>query len=173
MTILVVFAIRFVVATLVADSIGQSEAIVSGYEIDAGSRLASGADDRTVRIWDMRDGREMAVLRHDDPIDAAAFGPDGTRLVSVAGGVVRVWDVGAGRTPSVRVERAGTPGGGETGAPVSPEGFVLERLDDTYTRDEDGRRRAGGVRVVGFDQPQGRRRTRTATATKKRSPWNN
>jgi len=61
--------------------------------------LASGSDDRTVRLWDVATGREKHVLTgHQDLIRGLAFAPDGRTLTSVSwDGSVKVWDAQSGR----------------------------------------------------------------------------
>jgi dipeptidyl aminopeptidase/acylaminoacyl peptidase len=50
-----------------------------------GTRLAAGAGDRTVRLFDVASGRETRVLRqHADWVQSVAFSPDGARLVSAS-----------------------------------------------------------------------------------------
>jgi WD40 repeat protein len=64
-----------------------------------GRLLASGADDHTIRLWDLATRTERAVLHgHEALVMAVAFSPDGRELYS--GGwdhTVRVWDVETGR----------------------------------------------------------------------------
>lgn len=64
-----------------------------------GSRLVTGGDDHTIRIWNLTSGRlERTLQGHLDSVRAVAVTPDGRRIVS--GGtfdVVRVWDVASGQ----------------------------------------------------------------------------
>ena len=46
-------------------------------------RLASGSNDKTVRIWDSTTGKELFTLKgHADMVTSVAFSPDGLRLAS-------------------------------------------------------------------------------------------
>ena len=77
-------------------------AVLSGHEGMAravsfspdGRTLASGSDDRTVRLWDVQTGRQLAMLKdHTETIFAVAFSPDGRILASGAlDGQVRLTD---------------------------------------------------------------------------------
>jgi len=64
-----------------------------------GTRLATAGDDRTVRIWDPDDGRELFTLRgHDDQALSVAWNRDGNRLVSGSRDqTVRIWDSATGQ----------------------------------------------------------------------------
>ncbi|NJN66708.1 MAG: hypothetical protein HC884_08290 [Chloroflexaceae bacterium] len=68
-----------------------------------GTMLASGGADATVRLWNVADGTEAAMLEgHTEPVRAVAFSPDGTVLAS--GGTdmtVRLWNVPSGEERAV------------------------------------------------------------------------
>mgnify|MGYP000897045726 FL=1 len=63
-----------------------------------GSLLAAGVEDRSVRLWDVKTGKERSTLRgHRDLVNSIAFSPDGKRLVTGSyDRSVRVWDVATG-----------------------------------------------------------------------------
>ena len=59
--------------------------------------VVGGAEDNTVRIWNVQTGQQLQVLRgHELPVGAVAFSNDGHSLTSVSGDAVKVWDVSAG-----------------------------------------------------------------------------
>ena len=64
-----------------------------------GRTLASGSNDRTVRLWDVRDPAHPTLLGqpltgHTDAVFSVAFSPDGRTLASgSADRAVRLWKV--------------------------------------------------------------------------------
>ena len=59
-----------------------------------GRHLASGADDSTVRIWDLESGESRVLRGHEGEVTSVAYSPDGRHLASGADDIiVRVWDV--------------------------------------------------------------------------------
>lgn len=60
-----------------------------------GRRIASGSEDKIIRIWDLASRQLVATLRgHDSEIYSLAFSPDGTQIVSGSGDrTARIWSV--------------------------------------------------------------------------------
>jgi WD40 repeat protein len=98
-----------------------------------GERIVSGSADQTVRVWDARNGAELAVLHgHEDGVNSVTFSPDGGRIVSAGGEgdrTLRVWDAATGA--ELLVLRGRGPFGR---ASFSPDGHRIA----VYSGDEIG-----------------------------------
>jgi hypothetical protein len=64
-----------------------------------GQRLASGSNDKTVKIWDSATGKELFALKgHAGIVSSVAFSPDGQRLASGSfDQTVKIWDTASGK----------------------------------------------------------------------------
>ena len=64
----------------------------------AGTQLATGGADKTLRIWDVAKKTSLRTLGPKaDAIRAAMFSPDGTQIAAAAGNVVTVWTLSDGK----------------------------------------------------------------------------
>jgi len=59
-----------------------------------GERLASAADDHTIKLWDVATGRELATLKgHGSLVTCVSYSPDGKTLASASfDKTIRLWD---------------------------------------------------------------------------------
>jgi WD40 repeat protein len=58
----------------------------------AATQIISGSQDGTVRLWNTADGAVLQQLNHGAPVAGVAVRPDGQRLASVGGNLVRLWN---------------------------------------------------------------------------------
>jgi WD40 repeat protein/serine/threonine protein kinase len=78
---------------------GHTDRVTSVVYSRDGKRLASGSEDKTVKVWDVQTGQELLTFRgHTGGVWYVAFSPDGQRLASASGDkTVKVWDAQTGQ----------------------------------------------------------------------------
>ena len=72
-----------------------------------GKNLVSGAMDKTVRVWDLANTKELRTLTgHKGGVLGVAFKTDGKRIASAgADKTVRIWDSKSAKTPESKIEK--------------------------------------------------------------------
>ncbi|QYN41156.1 hypothetical protein K1T35_48330 (plasmid) [Pseudonocardia sp. DSM 110487] len=87
-----------------------------------GTRIVTGGDDGTVRVWDLATGAPVGEtpMGHRGGVRSVAVTPDGTRIITGGGdGWVRVWDLATGDEVGVTL---GAHSSGATAVAVTPDG---------------------------------------------------
>ena len=85
--------------------------------------LASGSQDRTVRLWDPQSGESVGVLESESIVMSLAFSPDGALLAGGCwDGNVRLWDLGTGEAEQTLDAGRGGP---VRGVAFSPDGAAV------------------------------------------------
>ncbi|ORZ24582.1 WD40-repeat-containing domain protein [Absidia repens] len=93
-----------------------------------GKHLATGAEDKQIRIWDIGKNRIKRVLQgHEQDIYSLEFSRDGGILVSGSGDrTVRVWDWNEGRSIHIlRIKEQDQKDPGVTSVAISPDGLLV------------------------------------------------
>ena len=96
-----------------------------------GKIIASGGDDKTIKLWDLTTGKILRTLKgHRDSIRAIAFSPDGQLLVS--GGndcTLKIWQVAKRQKPLTLKGHYGFV----NSVAISPDGQILASTSEGET----------------------------------------
>ena len=114
---------------------GHSGGVTSVAVTPDGSRVVSGSNDATIRIWDLAKGTPVGepLTGHSGGVTSVAVTPDGSRIVS--GGcdsTIRIWDLAKGTSVG---EPLTGHGGAVTCLAVTPDGSrIVSGGDDSTVR---------------------------------------
>ena len=113
-----------------------------------GTRMITGSDDRTARLWDTTTGKELMQFKgHTAGVNSVAVMPEGNRIVTAsADKTARIWDLATGD------QLVGLKGhtGSVTSVAVMPDGRVLTASVDGTARLWNANT---GEQVLQFDIP--------------------
>ncbi|MBD2499456.1 WD40 repeat domain-containing protein [Anabaena azotica] len=96
-----------------------------------GQTLASGDDDKTIKVWNLKSGElRYTLTRHTERISSVAISPDGKTLITASHDrVIKVWDIASGKLlANITGHKAAI-----TAIAISPDGktFASASMDQT------------------------------------------
>lgn len=74
-----------------------------------GTRIVSGSNDSTIRLWDTSTGEELTKFQaHTGIVNSVSFSPDGMRIASGGRNTICLWDSSAGKKLQTLKARIGS-----------------------------------------------------------------
>jgi WD40 repeat protein len=85
--------------SLLREFVGHTDSVYAIAFAPDGRTVASGSYDRTIKLWDVADGRTLLTLSgHARTVNCVAFAPGGTTLLSGASdNIMKLWDIKSGK----------------------------------------------------------------------------
>ncbi|KAF9944953.1 hypothetical protein BGZ70_004187, partial [Mortierella alpina] len=81
---------------------GHTDMITSVVYSPDGERIASGSNDKTVRVWEVRTGVSTELRGHKDRVRSVVFSPCGQEIASGSlDNTVKIWKVGSDQQPAM------------------------------------------------------------------------
>ncbi|MCZ8026033.1 MAG: hypothetical protein O9332_11605, partial [Microcystis sp. LE19-10.1B] len=79
--------------------VGHNDGVWSVSFSSDGKTLATGSEDKTIKLWNVETGQEIRTLKgHDWFVNSVSFSPDGKTLVSGSGdNTIKLWNVETGQ----------------------------------------------------------------------------
>ena len=78
-------------------NVGHASFIKSVCYSPDGKYIASGSDDKTVKIWEVETGRKLRTLGgHSDDVNSVCYSPDGKYTASSSWDSIKLWEVATG-----------------------------------------------------------------------------
>ena len=72
---------------------GHSSVVNSVAYSPDGTKIISGSDDATIKIWEANTGQCLKTLKgHSDDVESVAYSPDGTKIISGSDDpTIKIW----------------------------------------------------------------------------------
>ncbi|EDN93109.1 hypothetical protein SS1G_08974 [Sclerotinia sclerotiorum 1980 UF-70] len=97
-----------------------------------GTKIASGSNDRTIRLWDAITGESLQTLEgHSDWVRSVAFSPDGTKIASGSNDrIIRLWDAITGESLQTLKNHSGLEASSAFERYFKSNHWIAERSDE-------------------------------------------